>query len=89
MRSSPRPTLHARFPLQSRRRPHMAIRVIRTMRISSSRQLIEQRLRLLQVGGVESFGKPAIDWGDEVAGFGAPTLLASQPAEIADGAQFE
>ena len=33
--------------------------------------------------------KPAIDWGDEVAGFGAPTLLASQPAEIADGAQFE
>ena len=59
------------------------------MRISSSRQLIEQRLRLLQVGGVESFGKPATDWGDEVAGFGAPTLLASQPAEVADGAQLD
>ena len=63
--------------------------VIRTTRISSSRQLIEQRLRLLQVGGVEAFGKPAIDRGDEVAGFGAPALLAPQPGEIADGAQFQ
>src|ERR1700720_404885 len=60
-----------------------------TTRISSSRQLIEERLRLLQVGGVEAFGKPAIDRGDEVAGFGAPALLAPQPGEIADGAQFE
>jgi hypothetical protein len=34
-------------------------KVIRTTQISSSRQLIEQRLRLLQVGGVEAFGKPA------------------------------
>jgi hypothetical protein len=48
--------------------------VIRTTLIGSSRRLIEQRLRLLQVGGVEAFRKPALDRGDEVAGSGAPAM---------------
>src|SRR6185437_2574828 len=40
-------------------------------------------------GGVEAFGKPAIDRSDEVAGFGAPAFLAPQPCEIASGAQLQ
>src|SRR6202048_12590 len=63
--------------------------VIRTTRISSSRQLVEQRLCLFQVGGVEAFGEPAVDRPEEVAGFGAPALLAPEAGEIAGGAQFQ
>ena len=33
-----------------------------------ARQLIEQRLRLPQVSGVEPFGEPAIDLGQQLAG---------------------
>src|SRR3954468_4651567 len=58
-------------------------------RISSSCQLLEQRLCLLQVGGIKAFAKPAVDRSDEVTGFGAPALLAPQPGEIADGAQLQ
>ena len=43
-----------------------------------SRQLIEQRLCLLQVQRVEAFGEPAVDRGEEVAGFGAATLAISR-----------
>ena len=39
-------------------------------------QFVEQRLRLFQIGGVEALGEPAVDRGEEVAGFGAPALLA-------------
>ena len=53
------------------------------------RQRLQQRLGVLEVSSVKTFGEPAIDRGDEVAGFGAPSLLAPQPGEIADGAQFE
>ena len=45
--------------------------VIRTTRLSSSRQLVEQRFRLFQVGGVEALGEPGVDRGEQVAGFGA------------------
>ena len=35
--------------------------VIRIARSSDSRQLIEQGLRLFQIGGVEPLGEPAVD----------------------------
>src|SRR5580700_1913139 len=50
---------------------------------TSSRQFGEQRLRLFQIGGIEALGEPAVDRGKEIAGFGAPALLAPQPGEIA------
>ena len=31
-------------------------------------QLIEQRLRLLQIARVEAFGEPAVDWREEIMG---------------------
>src|ERR1700730_5590196 len=55
--------------------------VIRTTRISSSCQLVEQSLRLFQIGGVELLGAPAIDWREEIVRLPAPALLAPQPRE--------
>ena len=40
---------------------------------------IEQRLRLSQIGGIEAFREPAVDWREKVAGFGEPPLVAPQP----------
>ena len=62
--------------------------VIRTTRISSSRQLVEQRLRLFQIGGVEALGEPAVDRREQFARFGPPALFAPQPGEARRGAQF-
>jgi len=47
----------------------------------NSRQLFEQRLRLFQIGGVEPFGEPAVDGGEEVAGLGGLTLGVPQAGE--------
>jgi L-alanine-DL-glutamate epimerase-like enolase superfamily enzyme len=52
-------------------------------------QLVEQRLRLSQVGRVEAFGKPAVDRCEEMAGLITPALIAPQPGEAARRAQFE
>ena len=38
------------------------------------RQLVEQRLRLLQVGGIEPLGEPAVDGGEKVVAFGGLAL---------------
>ncbi len=40
------------------------------------RQLVQQHLRLLQVGGVETLGEPVVDRGEEIAGCAS---LASVP----------
>ena len=37
---------------------------------------------------VEPCGKPAVDRGEEVAGFGAPILVAAEPGEAHGGAQL-
>jgi len=52
--------------------------VIRATRLSNSRQVVEQRLCLFEVPCVEAFGEPAVNWGEEIAGFGAPTLLVPE-----------
>src|SRR5271169_6556361 len=51
-------------------------------------EVVEQRLRLLEVGRVEAFGEPAVDRGDQVAGFGLAALVAAQPGEARSSAQF-
>ena len=41
-----------------------------------SRQLVEQRLCLFQIGGIEALGEPAVDRCEQIARFGPPALLA-------------
>src|SRR5262245_6554807 len=53
-----------------------------------SRQLIEQRLRLLQIGGVETLGEQAIDRRQQGTRLGPPALLAPQPGKARRGAQL-
>jgi len=51
-------------------------------------QLVQQRLRLLQIARVEAFGKPAVDRCEKVVGFGAAALVAMELGEADSGAQF-
>ena len=44
------------------------------LQLSRAKQIIEQRLRLLQIGGVEPLGEPAIDGGEVVAGLGGSAI---------------
>src|SRR5215467_4099694 len=53
-----------------------------------SSQLIEQRLSLFEIAGVETFGEPAIDRCEQITCCGAPALLAPQPGKARRGAQF-
>jgi len=50
--------------------------------------LIEHRLRIFQVGGVEALGEPAVDRGEQIARFHPSALLAPQPAEARRRAQL-
>jgi hypothetical protein len=61
----------------------------RHMPVADSRQLVEQRLRFFQIGGVEALGEPAINRGEQIAGLGAPALVAPQPREACRGTQFK
>jgi hypothetical protein len=58
------------------------------MLITSSSQLIEQRLCLYKVGRVEALGEPAVDGREQLAGFGTPAPVAAEPGEAHGGAQF-
>ena len=40
----------------------------------ASPQLLQQRLRLFQIGCVEAFGEPVVDWREQIRGFGGATL---------------
>jgi len=42
--------------------------------IAKLRQLVQQRLSLFQIGGVEALSEPAVDRREEVAGFGTAAL---------------
>jgi hypothetical protein len=46
------------------------------MPVAGSRQFVEQRLCLFEIGRVEAFGEPAVDRREEVSGFGAAALVA-------------
>jgi hypothetical protein len=53
-----------------------------------SPELVEQFLRLFQIGRAEALGEPAVDRGEEVTGFGVAPLVAAEPGEARGGAQF-
>jgi putative transposase len=53
-----------------------------------SRELLQQCLRLLQVGGIKPLGEPAIDLRQELSGVIAPALLLPQPAQAHRGPQL-
>src|SRR5215469_3229791 len=52
-------------------------------------QLLEQRLRLFQVGSFESFGEPVIDFCEHRARLVATAGVAKQPREVRRRAEFE
>ena len=45
-------------------------------------KFVEQRLGVLQIGGVEALGEPAVDFGEHRARFVATTLVASSRARL-------
>ncbi len=51
-------------------------------------QFVEQRLRLLQIGGIEPLCEPAVDGGEEVVGFGGLSLGVPEAGEAGRGAEF-
>src|SRR5260370_657888 len=52
------------------------------------RQLLEQRLGILEVGGVEALGEPVVDFTEHRARLVAAALLREQPREARGRAQF-
>src|SRR5215472_15748384 len=56
---------------------------------TGSRQLVEQRLGILQDRRVETFGEPAVDWREQITGFGAFALVTPKAAKAGVGAQLE
>ena len=60
----------------------------RLVPVAGSRQFAEQRLRLFQIGCVEAFGEPAVDWREKIAGFGSAVLIAAEPGKARGGAQL-
>ena len=52
------------------------------------RQLLQQRLSLLQIERVEALGEPAVDRGEQIAGLPALALLAPEPRHAHRGAEF-
>src|SRR6266851_5115126 len=48
---------------------------------ASLRELLQQRLRLLQDRRVEAFLEPAVDWREEVASLGALALVSPEAGE--------
>src|SRR6266851_902942 len=56
--------------------------------LRQSAELIEQRLRLFQIGRVEALGEPAVERCEKIAGFGVKALVAAEPGEARGCAQF-
>jgi hypothetical protein len=60
---------------------HFEQRILRT-------QLVEQRLCIFQIGGVEAFGEPAVDFGEHRARLITPVLFREQASESRCRAQL-
>ncbi len=67
--------------------PRTKIRSLSTPQPGRSRQLFEQRLRILRIGGVEALGEPDVDGGEEVAGVGGLALGIPEPGKAGRGAE--
>jgi hypothetical protein len=61
------------------------VRLITRQAREISRQLIEQRLGLLQHWRVEAFGEPVVDRREQIMGFGALALIAPEEGEVCCG----
>src|SRR5262249_34242406 len=55
---------------------------------SGAPELVEQRLCVFEVGGVEAFGEPVEDRREEVAGFGGAARVAGPQGGAHGGAKF-
>jgi len=62
--------------------------VLGHMPVAGSRQLVEQRPGLFEIGCSEAFGEPVVDRREEFAGFGAAALVAVEAGEADSSAQF-
>jgi len=51
-------------------------------------KLLEQCLGVLQIGGVEAFREPVVDFGEHRASFISLALLVEQSREARGGSQF-
>src|SRR5271165_821760 len=49
---------------------------------------LEQRLRFFKILSIKTFGKPAVDRGEKIAGFDLAALVGAEPGEAHSGAQF-
>ena len=52
-------------------------------------ELVEQRLGVFEIGGIEAFGEPAVDGCQQTVRCGPPALLTPQPGEARRGAQLK
>jgi hypothetical protein len=48
------------------------------MPVAGSRQFVEQRLCLFEIGRVEAFGEPGVDGGEKLVGLSAAALVAAE-----------
>ena len=58
------------------------------MLTTGSRKFVEQHLCVLQIGGVEALGEPAVNGRQQLARFGPPALFGPQLGEARRSAQF-
>src|SRR5207248_5571425 len=58
------------------------------MLTTGSRQFVEQHLCVLQIGGVEALGEPAVNGRQQLARFGPPALFGPQLGDARRSAQF-
>ncbi len=63
-------------------------RAYRPARQRGSSELVQQRLGVLQVGGVEAFGEPVVNGGEDLARLIASSLVAKQAGQARRGAQL-
>jgi hypothetical protein len=56
--------------------------------LANSCQLVEQRLGVLQIGGLEALGEPAVDRREKAVGRGASALLGPETGEAGRGTQL-
>ena len=59
------------------------------MPVAGSRECVEQRLCVFEIGRVEAFGEPAVKGREQVTRFDASPLFAPQPCSSGSQPQFE
>src|SRR5580704_2492911 len=73
---------------QNKASGRFSLRQLRQSTIRLAPDLVEQRVRILQIGGVEALGEPAVDVGKDPAGFVDLALALEQAGKTIRCAQF-